>query len=280
MKNLIYITSLLVFFSCGSKKDFNTPSSETNRNGGDSSQTELPSNTKEVTEQYMEILHHLSYLSLQRPLSIKGYLDQLIHLLVNKAGNPKALVNLKSITGETALIYAAKIQNLNSLDKLLAVKGIDVNTADTDGKTALIYAVVTVTESLDVLERLLIVADIKVNVADKNGKTALFYAIEKANLDIVKVLLAVEGIDVNTADTDGKTALIHAVVMEEWEIALELLAVEGINVNIADKEGMTALTLAEEIKEDKNILVAAFDFVFGNDLDEVIDKIKAMSSPV
>jgi ankyrin repeat protein len=79
--------------------------------------------------------------------------------------------------------------------------------------------------------------------ADDEGRTALILAAAQGHVDTVKTLLA-NGADVNNSDKQGKTALIWAA---EWDHipAAQALLVNGADVNHKANDGSTALTAAK-----------------------------------
>ncbi|KAF6743832.1 ankyrin repeat-containing domain protein [Ephemerocybe angulata] len=85
---------------------------------------------------------------------------------------------------------------------------------------------------------------IEVNAADTNGRTPLHVAAKGSHEAVIQLLLAAPGIDVNASDTDGRTPL-HVAAAEDHEVILKLLlAAPGIDVNAPDTNEWTALTWA------------------------------------
>lgn len=123
--------------------------------------------------------------------------------------------NVKNAQGNTPLIISSSLGDTPSVQSLLAYRA-DVNTANNNGDTALLYAarynhpdtVMALLAPLTMQYR----ADI--NVQNKKGETALYWAAMKGYAPIVKILLA------NDADPSLKT-----------------------------KEGMTALTAAQKYNQ-------------------------------
>jgi hypothetical protein len=117
---------------------------------------------------------------------------------------------------------------------MLSVNGIDVNTLDGYGRTALIFAAAG--EDSEVV-KLLLSAGADVNARTNGGETALMKACEYeeerdgSSFEIVEVLLATPGIDVNAVDTRGESALVK--VDENEDVLRALLAAEAIKVNAA-----------------------------------------------
>ena len=91
----------------------------------------------------------------------------------------------------------------NDVVGLFLQAGMDSETADEQGRTALILAA---TEGHTATLKTLIANGADVKDTDKQGKTALIWAAESDHLPAVQALL-VSGADVNHAANDGTTAL-------------------------------------------------------------------------
>lgn len=91
-----------------------------------------------------------------------------------KIPNAKNEVNLCTLNGKTALMYACEnAQDLASIKILVEKFGSDVNLADKDGKTALMYALASYSR-IDVIEYL-INAGASVDVVDLHGNGLNYY---------------------------------------------------------------------------------------------------------
>ena len=133
------------------------------------------------------------------------------------------------------LLHTAIEKNRTDLVKYFLDKGIDPNTADSNGETPLMLA-----SNLDIFKALLD-AGAKVNAVDSNGDTALHEACRSYNnKEKVKLLLSAQDIDVNAKNKAEKTPLMLAV---EGDIIKALLDA-GVKVNAVDSKGDTALHLA------------------------------------
>lgn len=88
----------------------------------------------------------------------------------------------------------------------------------------------------------LIAKGVDVNRADKDGVTPLMWAATYGHTDIAKALIA-KGADVNARTPQGDTALIFAVTSRYLPM-VKLLIDHGADVNAADKTGRTALMMA------------------------------------
>jgi ankyrin repeat protein len=80
--------------------------------------------------------------------------------------------------------------------------------------------------------------------ADAQGRTALILAAQQGHADTVKILLE-KGADPNNADKEGKTPLIWACGEDQVAVALALLG-KGTNVNAKAIDGTTALSAANK----------------------------------
>lgn len=83
-----------------------------------------------------------------------------------------------------------------------------------------------------------------INSVNKSGKTALMYAIELGNFDMINLILNQENIDVKKANKEGKTALMYAVEFGYIRIMLDLAIKFSANINDVDNKGNTALMYA------------------------------------
>jgi ankyrin repeat protein len=169
--------------------------------------------------------------------------------------NLETIINQYSRIDEGAsleLIHALMTIQLDTVQELLQLPGIDVNKADQNGYTALIWA--SSRGHLQIVKELLKQPGIDVNKADKNEFTALILASRDGRLEIVELLLEQPGIDVNKADKHGNNALIVALSNGHLEIIQSLLKKPGINVNQSGMKGKTALMWAANLQIVKELL--------------------------
>ncbi len=117
---------------------------------------------------------------------------------------------------------------------------IDVNAADPDGSTALLWATYNVDHEL---VRALLKAGAKANVANHFGASPLGEAAKLGDVDLTHALLNA-GADLNSANQDNQTALMLAASVGAPRVA-ELLITRGANVNAVETfRGQTALMWA------------------------------------
>jgi len=196
-----------------------------------------------------------------------------VSLLLSAGANP----NESNIFGTTPLMAAASMANYDILKVLMAEKTA-VDLTDTEGKTALMYAVIaTIEELIESLIHLRLVSstikltdfmtppmlvqlkprfepqkELSVNfliengadirVRDKKGIPVLAHAARTGNLNVVKNLVG-HGANVHDKSPRGITALYAAAINGHTEIADFLLS-QGANVDERLSDGETPLMAA------------------------------------
>ena len=139
---------------------------------------------------------------------------------------------------------------------LLAVKGIDVNVVDSDGATALTYALGGISGGSTALTNALrAVAGVeKLPWTAEHWMAEQTLAEHRDSSEIIKALLAVEGIEVNAEKVQsGVTALMLAAHRGLTEIVQALLALKGIEVNARDESGKTALHAVTRVRYNSEL---------------------------
>lgn len=120
-------------------------------------------------------------------------------------------------------------------------QGINVDTPDPDGQTALMFAGFN---GHTKVMRLLLEHGADVNHTSVLDRTALMVTASGPNLEAVELLLS-EGAKVNMRDShEGWTALMIAATEGQTEIVKRLLA-SGADKTLAEKDGETALIFAK-----------------------------------
>jgi ankyrin repeat protein len=160
--------------------------------------------------------------------------------LVNELLEKDADVNAANKDGMTALMFASGRGHTETA-KLLIEKGADVNAADKNGMTALMVASVN---GRTEMAKLLIEKGADVNVTGKDGRTTLMLASGNGHTETAKFLIE-KGVDVNSVINNGLTALMLASSFGHTE-TVKLLREKGADVNTVNKYGHTALMLASE----------------------------------
>ena len=94
--------------------------------------------------------------------------------------------------------------------------------------------------------KLFLNSGIDVNSRDNGGNTALMVASLRGHKEVAKLLIS-KGADVNAKDKYGRTPLIWASYAAHKEVA-ELLVSKGADVNVKDEQGNTPLM--EASRED------------------------------
>ena len=147
----------------------------------------------------------------------------------------------KEVDGQTVLMYAAYMDQKEVVKALIAARA-DVNAVDNKGITALMYATISLSNSILDTIKFLIEKGADVNAKDSSGKTPLMWATSKGLADISKLKVLVKaGADVNARMKNGWTALMLAAGDYRKEIFEALVEMPGIDVNARTNNGKTAL---------------------------------------
>ena len=189
---------------------------------------------------------------------------------VRQALDAGAKIDAKDKKGITALMYAAR-DNVHPevitilLDAAAEFnrkshwyklgKKVDINDANKEGKTALMFAVEN--NSPEVMQ-VLLNAGADASIKDKQNLTVLmaYAARDNAEPMVMEMLLkAVAGkgiwpfkMDVNDSDKEGKTALMYAAEEKCNPEVVVVLLKAGADINAMDKTGKTALERLEANK--------------------------------
>ena len=147
-------------------------------------------------------------------------------------------LDAKDEHGRTAADYAAKLGNLELIDKLIA-KGVK----PTD--QAIFFATQgsrIKQNGVEVFQQL--VEKYKLNPAaiNPNGETILHVVARRPNTEIINYFLS-KGIDVSKEDNEGNTVLINAAAGRDAKLVETLLA-KSNNINAKNENGETALIKA------------------------------------
>lgn len=144
-------------------------------------------------------------------------------------------INYENRYSNTALQLAARYGNIELVQLLLAVPGIDVNRG-----APLVYAAYE--NKPEIVKLLLKTPRIDVNQTSSEGRTALTEAAMNQNVKLVKLLLQVPGINVNKGGP-----LAQAAAKGNMELVRILSSVPGCHINQSNyNKGETPLCLAAE----------------------------------
>ena len=105
----------------------------------------------------------------------------------------------------------------------LQAKNINTSKIDEKQNTDKLFSAIE-SRNLDEI-RCLINNGVDINTKDKYGETALIHATDNADKKIVRLLIEL-GADINSQDDEGWTALIHAIFIKSIEIAKLLIKKE------------------------------------------------------
>lgn len=142
---------------------------------------------------------------------------------------------------EDLLRQAAYEGNEENVEALLGM-GVNVNAADAEGRTALVFAAFN-GHSQIILE--LLEAGGKIELRDAMGRTPLMYGSTGPFPEAVKILLD-HGADPNAVDSDEHfTPLMHAAAEGHLEVVKVLLA-NGADPSLKDIDGDDAATFARQ----------------------------------
>ena len=143
------------------------------------------------------------------------------------------------------LLDAVRINNISEVEEAMSL-GADVNSADDDGWTPLIYAAYRGNTDITIL---LLKHRTNINAVDKYGNTALMRACWNDYTDIARLLLK-HGAKTDLKNRNGDTALINACRKGYTDIT-RLLIEHGADINIINSTGLTALDILKGYHPEK-----------------------------
>jgi len=152
--------------------------------------------------------------------------------------------------GELAMHIAADQDHLGVVPILLEEYRASVNSRDEYGSTPLLNAVRRGYESM---VKLLLEKGAEANINDSNGLSAIHYAIRLENGISLCELLRQEGVNFQHQDNLGNTALHTAITYNLGIDKIQYLLDKGTNTNIRNKQGNTPL-LVSILSENKEAI--------------------------
>jgi ankyrin repeat protein len=139
----------------------------------------------------------------------------------------------------TALIQAAKSNQLDSLQLLLSFEWVDRNSTDDTGRNSMFYVA-----QQGNIEMARMLDSIDLSVRDHNGDSVLLVAVHSQQIDVVSFLLGRPGVDVNSRNLQGDFPLIEAVRRSNEPIVKLLCQDDFIELNQCDATNCTPLCMA------------------------------------
>lgn len=155
-------------------------------------------------------------------------------------------INTCNRKGQTAIILASLHKKYDCVAALISA-GADINQQD---QTCLNPFLLSCLNNDLTLLRLILPASPDLNRLTRFGGVGLTPACEKGHLDIVNVLLTQTNINVNHTNFVGWTPLLEAIVLNDGgatqQAIVALLLEKGASPHLTDKYGKTPLELARE----------------------------------
>lgn len=187
--------------------------------------------------------------------AVKGKDSETVRRLIEEGVDS----NTQDSQGRTAIMIATYNNDIETA-KILIDAGADVNNKDDMENNPFLY---TGAEGYIDILKLTIKAGADPSITNRFGGTALIPASEHGYVDVIKELLTNTDIDVNHVNNLGWTALLEAIILnngdEKQQQTVKLLIDHGADVNIPDHNNVTPLQHAREkgFKEIEHILLKA-----------------------
>lgn len=155
---------------------------------------------------------------------------------------PGINVNTTNEKGESALSNALQSGQMEMIDSLLALPEIDVNAKTQDGVTPLIYALKAGKTSRSI--QLLAHPNISHQGVVPVANAVLFKAASEGNSLLLNSILTIPGLNINSVDSNGDSALNIALRNGHSDCVDHLLSSPGIKINDIDSKGYPPLISA------------------------------------
>ena len=176
------------------------------------------------------------------------------------------------------LLLAARNNDEKRIRKLLQA-GVDVNMKNSEGESALMFAVEnhsndmlklffqntcdsTLDDAASQCLHLLLEKGADVNIRDISGSTPLIRASQNEDIHCMMTLLKA-GADINLSDENGKTALMYSIKEKDMD-CLNLLLEAGADANAQDNIGSTGLIYSTEYGYDRCVKLLLNSGAFAN----------------
>ncbi|KAF3056934.1 Serine/threonine-protein phosphatase 6 regulatory ankyrin repeat subunit B [Trichoderma lentiforme] len=166
-----------------------------------------------------------------------------VEMLRNISNLPGFDINARDNEKQTALILAVQFDHVKLVSEL-CLKKADVTLADSQGKTALHYAV-----SKDInITRALLKENASAMIGDKEGQTALNLACRLGYVEVVEAMVNnldnASLLNLVHVDQTAKNTPLHIAAKFGYTAIVKLLLSKGVNVSLEDSSGNTAIQLS------------------------------------
>ncbi|XP_059174821.1 serine/threonine-protein phosphatase 6 regulatory ankyrin repeat subunit B-like [Physella acuta] len=182
----------------------------------------------------------------RRKKSKKKNVLEIIKVIIQK----KADINIKDREGNTPLMKASEISDMEDVLRALLQAGANVNQHDKKGESALHFAA----KSNCILNaKVLLEFNSEIDIKNNEGKTALLYSLQNESTKMVHLLIG-QNASVNCQDNKGDTPLHYACSRFDDSLkVIHLLIKSGACVNQQNSEGYKPLMVAAKRKSFKMI---------------------------
>ena len=138
-----------------------------------------------------------------------------IRVILLLLGHERIRPNIKNSMQDSPLMVAVKEESGTLVSNLLQYTNVDVDTANSRRKTALMFAAERGSESI---ANRLVARGANVNLQDDKKFTALHYAAHQGNVEAARILLEVSSIDITLEDKWGFTPRERAAIRRHDDV--------------------------------------------------------------